>query len=202
MEKYYRIISSDELYHHGIKGQKWGIRLFQNENGSLTAEGRERYGVAEDSEEYKYNKPGESGWKGAARALKANINKRQKENRLKNIQNGKEIKDNTFISKKTAIPYEMMKASQKIGHVKIFSYLLADGFNKNNVAVKFKEDSNFIPVSKIINRASAIANATIFANSILKGYKNRKAIEAYENASKDERKKAAEAAKVSKRRSR
>ena len=25
-----------ELYHHGIKGQRWGIRRFQNEDGSLT----------------------------------------------------------------------------------------------------------------------------------------------------------------------
>lgn len=33
-----------ELYHHGIKGQKWGVRRFQNEDGSLTAEGQSRYG--------------------------------------------------------------------------------------------------------------------------------------------------------------
>ena len=32
-----------ELYHHGIKGQKWGVRRFQYEDGSLTPEGRERY---------------------------------------------------------------------------------------------------------------------------------------------------------------
>lgn len=32
------------LVHHGIKGQKWGLRRFQNEDGTLTAEGRERYG--------------------------------------------------------------------------------------------------------------------------------------------------------------
>lgn len=33
----------DELYHHGIKGQKWGVRRFQNKDGSLTSEGRKRY---------------------------------------------------------------------------------------------------------------------------------------------------------------
>lgn len=32
-----------ELYHHGIKGQKWGIRRFRNEDGSLTSAGRSRY---------------------------------------------------------------------------------------------------------------------------------------------------------------
>lgn len=34
---------SDFLCHHGIKGQKWGIRRFQNSDGSLTAAGKERY---------------------------------------------------------------------------------------------------------------------------------------------------------------
>ena len=33
-----------ELYHHGILGQRWGNRRFQNEDGSWTPEGRERYG--------------------------------------------------------------------------------------------------------------------------------------------------------------
>ena len=34
--------SFDELYHHGIKGQKWGVRRYQNEDGSLTAAGKKR----------------------------------------------------------------------------------------------------------------------------------------------------------------
>lgn len=32
-----------EIYHHGIKGQKWGVRRFQNEDGSLTNAGKKRY---------------------------------------------------------------------------------------------------------------------------------------------------------------
>lgn len=32
-----------ELYHHGILGMHWGIRRFQNEDGTLTAEGKKRY---------------------------------------------------------------------------------------------------------------------------------------------------------------
>ena len=32
------------LQHHGIKGQQWGVRRFQNEDGTLTAEGVTRYG--------------------------------------------------------------------------------------------------------------------------------------------------------------
>lgn len=37
-------VFDDELYHWGIKGQRWGERRFQNEDGSWTSEGRERYG--------------------------------------------------------------------------------------------------------------------------------------------------------------
>lgn len=40
----------DYLMHHGILGQKWGVRRYQNPDGSLTYEGRKRY-LKEGSEE-------------------------------------------------------------------------------------------------------------------------------------------------------
>ena len=36
---------SEYLIHHGILGQKWGIRRYQNKDGSLTEEGRKRLGI-------------------------------------------------------------------------------------------------------------------------------------------------------------
>lgn len=36
-------ISECELYHYGIKGQKWGVRRYQNDDGSLTPSGKKRY---------------------------------------------------------------------------------------------------------------------------------------------------------------
>lgn len=47
-----------ELYHHGILGQRWGIRRFQNENGSLTSAGRERYNVGKRKTEADKEKKG------------------------------------------------------------------------------------------------------------------------------------------------
>lgn len=42
----------NELYHHGIKGMKWGVRRYQNFDGSYTREGLKRYRDSENT----YNK--------------------------------------------------------------------------------------------------------------------------------------------------
>lgn len=45
----YYIVDADALYHHGIKGQKWGVRRYQNEDGSYTAAGAINTGKARAS---------------------------------------------------------------------------------------------------------------------------------------------------------
>ena len=43
--------SFDTLAHHGIKGQKWGVRRYQDQNGTLTSEGKERYRTNQGTKE-------------------------------------------------------------------------------------------------------------------------------------------------------
>lgn len=69
----------EDLYHYGITGQKWGIRRYQNDDGTLTAEGKKRYGVSSDG---KMSKEGASKYKQDRKeALKA-AKKDLKENKL------------------------------------------------------------------------------------------------------------------------
>ena len=50
MGYYYR--HSSELYHHGILGMKWGVRRYQNKDGSYTAEGKLRRGKSSNDDWY------------------------------------------------------------------------------------------------------------------------------------------------------
>lgn len=45
-------MDKNTLQHAGIKGMKWGVRRYQNKDGSLTPEGKKRYGVDDDSDNH------------------------------------------------------------------------------------------------------------------------------------------------------
>ena len=63
---YFRQQEKNYLAHHGIKGQKWGVRRYQNTDGTLTEEGLRRYSnySSKDSVfisgKVSYNKPVDS----------------------------------------------------------------------------------------------------------------------------------------------
>ena len=69
----------NELTHHGIKGMKWGVRRFQNKDGSLTPEGKRRY----DEPNRQSNSSPRSNHQSSSNAKKYKIPKNKSLHRLK-----------------------------------------------------------------------------------------------------------------------
>lgn len=62
---------SDELYHHGIKGQRWGIRRYQNKDGTLTPAGKKRAAKLEsDYEKVTGKKMGDASQTSSKKSMK------------------------------------------------------------------------------------------------------------------------------------
>ena len=52
-------MENDVLFHHGIKGMKWGVRRFQNKDGSRTAAGKKREKTISADEQERSNRKSE-----------------------------------------------------------------------------------------------------------------------------------------------
>lgn len=85
------ILYDGELYHHGIKGQKWGIRRYQNEDGTYTEAGKKRRAplktrldAKKDAKEYARAKMYYGEGAGTRRKLiKAKVNQKSKDEAYK-----------------------------------------------------------------------------------------------------------------------
>lgn len=75
-------MNENELYHHGVHGMKWGVRRYQNSDGSLTPLGRKR--SAQLNEAFKPGKDGK-----ASKAEKITKNVSDISNEVGKIHNSK-----------------------------------------------------------------------------------------------------------------
>ncbi len=53
-------MENTELTHHGILGMKWGVRRYQNKNGTLTAAGKKRYSDSDADRQVKAQRKSEA----------------------------------------------------------------------------------------------------------------------------------------------
>lgn len=60
----------NELCHYGIKGQKWGVRRFQNKDGTLTSKGKKRYSGNRGDVEKQIDPESDDQWIGLQKEIK------------------------------------------------------------------------------------------------------------------------------------
>lgn len=135
MTYYYGVYARDELYHHGIKGMKWGVRRYQNADGTLTYAGKIRYGgVQNDDGSLKILKSDSK----TTRAVKSDYNR---------------MSDQEFMNKYSASKKTYLKRVQKQGDPYTHSPLAKAGksLERTSQAVKSKIKETKDAITRIKN---------------------------------------------------
>ena len=130
---------SDELYHHGIKGQRWGIRRYQNQDGSVTAAGALRYydDPHNARQHFNFRQKAVLASVKAARALNAASEIKKNLSGLSNLTRKHEIEDNQKVGIKSQVDKtksnnngKKLKKAAKIGAAVVGTALVAYGTYK------------------------------------------------------------------------
>lgn len=92
-------MNNNELYHYGVLGMRWGVRRYQNKNGSLTNAGKKRYNQDENvHEDYKKAHSSKSVKSMSNQELREANNRLQLENTYSNLTKKKVSAGKKFVT--------------------------------------------------------------------------------------------------------
>lgn len=168
---------NDELKHWGIKGQKWGIRRFQNKDGSLTLDGGRRY----NGSDYKPRKSSDGAAKKvgsalkkagsatvkAGKATKELINKSKEKKRLKEEEKRRQLVDAGKVSTKNMTTEEINRRIDRLNLEKRYNQILKETNPSNTV---INEGKSFVNKmwKEAVMPAAAEAGKTLLKDSLIK----------------------------------
>lgn len=131
--EYFIYKDENELTHWGVRGMRWGVRRFQNKDGSLTSAGKKRMSLGDKIKNYRTNKKRKAALEKARQTRLAN--KEAAEKRAKDIEAGK-------IKSKNMTEAELQSRIKRLELEKSYNEAIKN--NKQNelgsrFASKFKE---------------------------------------------------------------
>ena len=124
---------NNELYHYGVKGQKWGVRRYQNKDGTLTSEGQKRLNSY-------VNPDGTYTKKGLQKGFDKKIEKG-----VKTYINGKKIND--------PLVAEVIRRNKS----QIDSMILAERIRQQEEGIRFMQEQSMISQQQARQAASLAA---------------------------------------------
>ncbi len=142
----YLLSYKNELYHHGILGQKWGVRRYQNADGSLTDAGKARQKRWKGPDTARYRRLNKKADKGdALRAKGTNIKTNSINNYYKRLGVG--IVGSVLAAKMSGININVRYGDVKLGSINSRTISAGAAILAGGIGVKAYVDNSRIRAS-------------------------------------------------------